>query len=103
VSTDRPWTTLWDRTQHRVLLLAGHRAGEHHWSFTRYDPASSIEDVYDVWRDDTGTVVFVDIRLDENDTPRGFPNHLLDQQLLGSMTIWPRAELDSFIWWHNND
>jgi hypothetical protein len=103
MNLDRPWTTLWDRKNRRVLLVAGRRPGEHHWHFTRHDPANSVENAYDVWRDAEGTVVFIDIRLDENDTPVGFPEHLLDQQLLGSMTIWPRPELDSVIWWHDDD
>jgi hypothetical protein len=103
MNTDRPWTTLWDRTNHRVLLLAGRRPGEHHWSFARHDTANSVEHVYDVRRDEGGAVVFVDVQLDDNDTPLGFPQHLLDQRLLGSMTIWPRPNLDSFIWWHDND
>lgn len=50
-----------------------------------------------------GDIVFVEIQLDEHDSPRGFPNDLLDIQLLGSMTLWPRPELESFIWWHQGD
>ena len=101
MNTDRPWTTLWDRPNRRVLLLAGSGLGQHHWSFVRHDARSSAEDIYDVWRDGEGDIVFVEIHLDEHDTPRGFPHGLLDERLLGSMTIWPRSELESFIWWHN--
>jgi|SRR4029453_10139522 hypothetical protein len=103
MNSDRPWTTLWDRPNRRVLVLAGRRFGQHHWSFVRHDASSSLEHTYDVWRDNDGDIVFVEIQLDEHDSPRGFPNDLLDTQLLGSMTIWPRPELEAFIWWHKGD
>ena len=95
----RQWTTLWDRQNHRVLLLAGRGPTELHWKFVEHDPRSSAEGIYDVWREQDGDIVFVEIRLDYNDTPLGFPTHLLDDQLLGSPTIWP-TNLPSFIWWH---
>jgi hypothetical protein len=100
MNTDHPWTTLWDRPNHRVLLLAGRELGQHHWSFVRHDAECSVEDTYDLWRDSEGNIVFVEIHLDANDTPRGFPHDLLDERLLGSMTIWPHPDLESFIWWH---
>jgi hypothetical protein len=101
MNANRSWTTLWDRPNHRVLFLAGHRVGQHHWSFVRHDASSSVEHAYDVWRDPDDEIVFVEIHLDQNDTPLGFPHDLLDERLLGSMTIWPHPELESFIWWHN--
>jgi hypothetical protein len=101
MNTDRPWTTLWDRPNRRVLLLAGRDPDQHHWLFIRHDATSSAEDTYDLWRDSEGNIVFVEIHLDENDIPRGFPQDLLDERLLGSMTIWPHPDLESFIWWHD--
>src|SRR5205807_7672 len=65
MSTDRPWTTLWDRPNHRVLLLAGREPDQHHWSFVRHDATSSVEHNYDLWRDSEGDIVFVEIHLDE--------------------------------------
>ncbi len=99
---DRFWTTLWDRPHRRVLLLAGPKAGDRHWSFVELDPKESIPGIYDIWRADNGDLVFVEIHLDEKDNPLGFPEHLLDNSLLGSMTIWPMPEMEmpSFIWWH---
>jgi hypothetical protein len=95
---DRRWTTLWDRPNRRVFLVAGKKPGDRHWSFVRHDAAHSMPGVYDVWRSN-GDVVFVEIRSDEKDTPLGFPTALLSDSLLGSMTIWPVPDLDSFIWW----
>jgi hypothetical protein len=91
MNTDRPWTTLWDRANHRVLLLAGRDPGHHHWSFVHHDATSYGENTYDLWRDSDGNIVFVEIHLDEDDTPRGFPHDLLDECFLGSMTIRPCA------------
>lgn len=96
---DRSWTTFWDRQNRRVLLLAGPKAGNHHWGFVKHDPTASVNGVYDIWTAD-GDIVFVEIRLDNEDKPLGFPNDLLSKDLLGSMTIWPMPSLDSFIWWH---
>jgi hypothetical protein len=109
---DRTWTTLWDRKNRRVLLLAGQKS-EGHWSFVRHDTESSVAGVYDIWRETEdnpqektppslpqGEIVFVEIHLDDSDNPLGFPHHLLDQGLLGSPTIWPYPNYDSFIWWH---
>ena len=96
---DRDWTTLWDRQNRRVLLIAGPKPGGHKWTFVKHDPSSSIAGVYDIWRAE-GKVVFVEVRLDERDNPLGFPKDLLSDDLLGSMTIWPMPTLDSFIWWH---
>jgi hypothetical protein len=53
----------------------------------------------DIWRYEED-IVFVEVHLYKNDKPKGFPRDLLDEDLLGSMTIWPMPKLDSFIWWH---
>jgi hypothetical protein len=98
---DRPWTTLWDRPNRRVLLLAGARADGRHWSFVQHDQTASILGVYDIWRDTTSEdVVFVELQLDDNDRPLGFPRDLLGEDLLGSKTIWPFPDMKSFVWWH---
>ncbi|MEX0666603.1 MAG: hypothetical protein WD598_17755 [Acidimicrobiia bacterium] len=108
---DRSWTTLWDRPNRRVLILAGRGHEERHWKFVARDSHDSVEGVYDIWRADDGErgepvghadrgeIVLVEVHLDENDTPLGFPDQLLDRSLLGSMTIWPYPEMASFIWW----
>ena len=96
---NRSWTTLWDRKNQRVLLLAGRSPGDMHWAFVTHDQTTSVTGKYDIWRAE-GDIVFVEIRLDQNDRPLGFPDDLLDSNLLGSPTIWPKPELDSFIWWH---
>lgn len=98
---ERSWTTLWDRQNRRVLLLAGQKAGGHHWAEVKHDPKASVSGIYDIWRSEGGDVVFVEIRLDEKDNPLGFPDDLLSDDLLGSMTLWPMPNLESFIWWHN--
>jgi hypothetical protein len=83
-----------------VLLLAGPRKNGRWWDGVGLDTASSIPDVYDVWRaGEDNDVVFVEVRLDEHDNPLGFPDHILDRNLLGSMTIWPMPHMPSFIWW----
>jgi hypothetical protein len=64
-----------------------------------HDPAASVAGIYDVWRAE-GEVVFVEIKLDSQDRPRGFPTDLLSDHLLGSPTIWPFPDMASFIWWH---
>ncbi len=98
---DRPWTTLWDRPKRRVLLLAGAKADGNHWEFVKHDQKTSILGVYDIWRDmKSEDIVFVEIQLDDKDKPLGFPRDLLDDDLLGSMTIWPYPNMESFIWWH---
>jgi hypothetical protein len=94
------WTTLYDRQNRRVLLLAGQKAGGLHWGFIKHDPKYSIAGVYDIWRA-AGEIVFVQIYLDDAGMPRGFPHDLLDEGLLGSPTIWVTdPNFDSFIWWH---
>ena len=100
--TNRSWTTLWDRQNRRVLLSAGAKdVGGHWWSFVKHDETASVSGVYDIWRDEgSKDIVFVEVRLDDRDRPLGFPRDLLDEGLLGSMTIWPMPDLDSFIWWH---
>jgi hypothetical protein len=99
--TNRPWTTLWDRTNRRVLLLAGaNDIKRNWWDFVRHDDSASVSGAYDIWRDESEDIVFVEVRLDDKDTPLGFPKDLLDEGLLGSQTIWPMPSMDSFIWWH---
>lgn len=97
---ERGWTTLWDRLNRRVLLLAGPAPEGGHWDFIVHDSAASVAGVYDIWRAN-GAVVFVQIALDEKDKPLGFPTDILSEDLLGSMTIWPSPEAPSFIWWHS--
>jgi hypothetical protein len=105
-NSDLPWTTLWDRPNRRVLLLAGAGAVDHHCSSVKHDQTASIPGVYDIWRvynaceECSEDIVFVEIHLDDKDTPLGFPRDLLDEDLLGSMTLWPAPDLESFIWWH---
>lgn len=99
---DRPWTTLWDRPNRRVLLLAGPKHDESdRWGWVKHDPTASLPGIYDIWRHEE-EIVFVEIRLDENDTPLGFPRDLLSEGLLGAMTIWPYPRLPSFVWWHTS-
>jgi hypothetical protein len=95
----RSWTTLWDRQNRRVLLLAWPPNREHN-AFVHQDAQASIAGVYDIWRAGT-EIVFVEIRLDEHDKPLGFPEYLVSSSLLGSPTIWPMPDLPSFIWWHS--
>ena len=106
--TKRSWTTLWDRQNRRVLLLASQRGGGPGWSDVRHDPTVSVPGIYDIWRiedrdgDTVGDIVFVEIQLDERDEPLGFPDELLSKHLLGSPTLqnkprWPSG----FIWWHD--
>ena len=45
-------------------------------------------------------IVFVEVQLDHQDRPLGFPRDLLDDDLLGSQTIWPSPDMESFIWYH---
>ena len=96
----RPWTTLWDRANHRVLILAGPRTTDPHWAFVKHDEDASRPGVYDIWRGGGGDIVFVEVRLGEHDNPLGFPHELLDDCLLGSPTIWPYPKMPPFIWWH---
>ncbi len=98
-ASDRRWTTLWDRPNRRVLILAGRSPRDSHWAEVVHDSAASVAGVYDIWRAN-GAVVFAQISLDNKDRPLGFPRDLLSEDLLGSMTIWPKPDLPSFIWWH---
>lgn len=99
--TNRPWTTLWDRTNRRVLLLAGAKdISRKCWDWVRHDDSASVPGAYDIWRDELGDIVFVEVRLDDKDTPLGFPHDLVDRDLLGSETIWHMPSMESFIWWH---
>jgi hypothetical protein len=104
---NRNWTTLWDRKNRRVLLLAGPKAGSSHWGFVKHDVIASRPSIYDIWRrgKDGGDIVFVEIHLDDKDSPLGFPDDLLPDRLLGSPTIWPapNSNYPSFIWWHARD
>jgi hypothetical protein len=97
---DRSWTTLWDRKNRRVLLLAGQKS-EGHWSFIRHDAESSVAGIYDIWREagdkieketppfpPGGEIVFVEIHLDDADKPLGF-----SERFAGRL-------FTSFIWWH---
>jgi hypothetical protein len=95
----RTWTTLWDRQNRRVLILAGPKADNPHWGFVEHDPTVSLPGIYDIWRSGDD-IVFVEVRLDDEDNPRGFPRDLLDDALLGSQTIWPCPDMPPFIWWH---
>jgi hypothetical protein len=95
---NRPWTTLWDRQNHRVLLLAGPKNNDY-WGFVEHDPKMSLPGIYDIWRLEED-IVFVEIHLDETDNPLGFPSDLLNRGLLGSQTIWPHPDMPAFIWWH---
>jgi len=79
--------------------VAGRGPADHHWTGVAHDPVASVPGVYDIWRADEA-VVFVEIKLDHQDIPLGFPKGLLSEGLLGSMTIWPAPDLPSFIWWH---
>ena len=97
---ERGWTTLWDRPNRRVLLLAGPGPADGHWANVEHDLTASVAGVYDIWRAN-GAVVFVQIHLDKQDKPIGFPRDLLDEVLLGSMTLWPFPGEPSFIWWHS--
>ena len=96
---ERGWTTLWDRPNRRVLLLAGPGPADSHWEEIEHDSDGSVAGIYDIWRAN-GAVVFVQICLDNEDRPLGFPSELLSDELLGSPTIWPYPDLPSFIWWH---
>jgi hypothetical protein len=102
-TSERAWTTLWDRKGRRVLLLAGPPAGgSGHatwWSPVQRDAAASVQGQYDLWRSEEGHVVFVEIHLDANDMPLGFPPNF-PMTLLGSPTIWPMPDYHSFMWWH---
>ena len=105
---NRKWTTLWDRNNRRVLLLAGPKAKGSHWGFVKHDVIASRPGIYDIWRlgkKDDGDIVFVEIHLDDKDSPLGFPGDLLSDRLLGSPTIWPapNSRLPSFIWWNPRD
>ena len=93
---DREYITFWER-RNRALVLA-ETAGAHHWSFVQHDPTVSISGVYDVWRSERGEVVLVEVRLDDEDRPLGFPEDLLGIHKLGSMTLWPQPDSASFIW-----
>jgi hypothetical protein len=85
-----------------VLLLAGAKADSHHWGFVKHDETASVPGVYDIWRvESSDDIVFVEVRLDDKDRPLGFPRDLVDEKLLGSMTIWPFPDMASFIWWHS--
>jgi hypothetical protein len=77
------WTTLWDRQNRRVLLIAGRRPSDKQQTFIKHDSTVSVAGTYDIWRTD-GEIVFVQIALDENDKPLGFPHDLLSKDLLGS-------------------
>jgi hypothetical protein len=95
---NRPWTTLWDRQNRRVLLLAGPK-DSNYWGWVKHDPKVSLPGIYDIWRLEED-IVFVEVHLDEKDNPLGFPRDLLDEGLLGSPTIWPYPDQPAFIWWH---
>ena len=101
---NRPWTTLWDRPNRRVLLLAGDKpASRKFWGHIKHDAIASDPGAYNIWREkESEDVVFVEVQLDDKDTPLGFPHDLLDDGLLGSMTIWPWPGAASFIWWHSS-
>lgn len=73
---------------------------ERHSDFVAEETAGSAPGRYRVWRESAADVVVVEVQLDAQDRPLAFPTHLLDEGLLGSMTIWPSRELQSFVWWH---
>lgn len=93
---ERSWTTLWDRPNRRVLLLAGQ--GPNDGNLVTHDASCSVPGVYDVWRAGGG-VVFVEIKLSIHGYPLGFPEQLLNSSLLGPEVFWPSDHL-SLIWWH---
>ena len=82
---DCPWTTLWDRKNRRVLLLAGRKSAEGgNGTIVVHDQSSSVAGIYDIWRTtpevsghDTsstpGDVVFVELYLGDDGQPLGFP------------------------------
>ena len=95
----RPWTTLWDRTNRRMLLLAGaENIDRKYFGCVKHDDSFSVHGIYDIWRDESGEVVFAEIHLNEKGQPLGFPHDLLGQDLLESETLYPICE--AYIWWH---
>lgn len=91
------WTTFWDRRNKRVMILSSGA----HWAFVRIDEAGSAPGAYTIWRGESGHLLAAEILLDDADNPIAFPDELLDRRLLGSPTIWPYPNLDSFMWWHS--
>lgn len=106
MSIERPWTAVWDKEGRRILLVAGRDPKTRHNNCPiERDVEASVDAVYDVWRyrDRHGPreVVFVEIHLNDDNTPRGFPRTLLDGEVLGSQTLWPDPR--SFMWWVEPD
>jgi hypothetical protein len=88
---DRSWTSLWDLKNRRVLLLASGKVGES-YAGIEHDPMASVAGVYDIWRSGRD-VVFVEVHLNDEGMPRGFPHDLLSDGLLGFMTIWGESNI----------
>jgi hypothetical protein len=102
--TNRAWTTVYDRQNHRMLLLAGPRADDSYWAQIKHDPTVSLPGIYDIWRiEDGDDIVFVQIHLDNADVPRGFPRDLLDIDTRISPTIWCVPNSISAIGWYKQE
>jgi hypothetical protein len=95
----RAWTTFWDIPNRRIVLIGNRTENDRHWSFVKRDAALSRSGHYDVWCTETGTVVVIEVRLDEDNNPLAFPNQLVPEEVLGSQTLWPRRDMGSFVWW----
>lgn len=97
---NRNWITIYDRQNHRMLYLAGPKAGGTYWAPIKHDPTISLPAIYDIWRiEGGGDIVFIEVQLDDKDQPRGFPRDLLDFNPQISPTIWCGSDSLSAIWW----
>ena len=111
------WVTFWDRRRRRAIVLSAIEGGgsPSRWTFVEYDSLESKPGVYEVWRDagqhlprkrtasdSAGDVYCVEVNLDEQNNPIGFPDHLLDRSVLGSPTLWGAPDDGggtSYMWW----
>jgi hypothetical protein len=105
------WVAFSDRKNRCVIVLAAAAPEGGRWAHAVYDDVSSVPGVYDVWRaarfeshqlvpgDTPGAIVCIEIHMDEHDSPIDFPDHLLNDYVLGSPTLWCQEGMPSYLWW----
>jgi hypothetical protein len=95
---DNGWTAFYCAPQRQVIVLAG--PADHHWEEVALDVERSSEHVK-VWTSAPVEGEFRDIafilELDDDGQPYEFPIGF-DQNLLGSMTLWPHPT-GAYLWW----
>lgn len=91
------WVTIYDGPRRTVTITAAQSPGHHCALLARTNP---VDDGFALWCNDDGDVVAIELSLDDRGGPIAAPEGM-NGDLLGSMTLWPRADMH-YLWWNQD-